>query len=190
MGEPLYEIGPVEVRYAGRPAPALSLTDRLTVERGEVLAIVGPSGAGKSTLLRVLGLIERPTAGRIRFLGSEFGAASIPSLAARRRVSLVFQRPILLNASVAENVGYGLRVRGVRNVAGLVGRALSLVHLAHLERAPARTLSGGEAQRVALARALVINPDVLLLDEPTANLDPHNGHLIEQAIADMHRRSG
>ncbi len=186
MSDALYEVGPVEVRYAGRPAPALALSEPLTVERGDVLAIVGPSGAGKSTLLRILGFIERPSDGQVRFLGVAYGPANAPPLAARRRVGLVFQRPILLNESVGDNVAFGLRARGMRQVAPLVKHALSLVHLAHLERAPARTLSGGEAQRVALARALVINPDVLLLDEPTANLDPYNVSLIEQIIRAQH----
>ncbi len=186
MSDAVYEVGPVEVRYAGRSAPALSLSEPLIVARGDVLAIVGPSGAGKSTLLRVLGFIERPTAGSVRFLASEYGPVNAPPLTTRRRVGLVFQRPILLNETVGENVAYGLRVRGARIVAPLVKRALSLVQLAHLEHAPARTLSGGEAQRVALARALVINPDVLLLDEPTTNLDPYNVSLIEQIIRAQH----
>jgi len=186
MSETLYEIGPVEVRYPGRAAPALAIAEPLAVARGEILAIVGPSGAGKSTLLRVLAAVEKPTGGQVRFGDETLTPARMLSLAARRRASLVFQRPILLNESVTDNVAYGLRVRGIHGAAARVQHALSLVQLSQLARQPARTLSGGEAQRVALARALVVEPDALLLDEPTANLDPHNVSLIEQIIRAQH----
>ncbi|MBI5876481.1 MAG: ATP-binding cassette domain-containing protein [Chloroflexi bacterium] len=188
MRDILFEVGPVEVRYPGRAAPAVSISAPLCIARGEIFALVGPSGAGKSTLLRVLAAVERPTGGQVQFDSAVMDATHAPSLGTRRRISLVFQRPILLNEPVGDNVAYGLRARGVRHVTPRVQRALSLVQLAHLERVPARTLSAGEAQRVALARALVVEPDALLLDEPTANLDPYNVSLIEQIIRDQHAR--
>jgi tungstate transport system ATP-binding protein len=111
-------------------------------------------------------------------------------LAYRRRVTTVFQRPILLNRSVQANVGYGLKLRGLGDSEGKIEQALSQVGLQHLDRQRARTLSGGEAQRVALARAIVLQPEVLLLDEPTANLDPYNVGLIEEIVTDLNRQRG
>jgi tungstate transport system ATP-binding protein len=164
--------------------------DRLDIRRGEIFALVGPSGAGKSTLLRLLNFLEPPTTGCIRFLDAQFNPARSMPLKLSRRVTTVFQRPLLLNRSVWANVGYGLRLRGQRNSAHRVETALDQVGLRAMARQPARTLSGGEAQRVALARAMVLGPDVLLLDEPTANLDPYNVGLIEDIIGRLNREWG
>jgi tungstate transport system ATP-binding protein len=153
--------------------------DALVVHQGEILALVGPSGAGKSTLLRLLNFLETPTAGLIRYDGLEVVGA--PPLALRRQITTVFQRPLLQRASVRENVEYGLRLRNLRP-GSVVDAILEEVGLAAFAKQPARQLSGGEMQRVALARALVIKPRVLLLDEPTANLDPYNVGLIEDII--------
>jgi tungstate transport system ATP-binding protein len=108
----------------------------------------------------------------------------------RRKVTTVFQRPLLLNRSVSANVAYGLGVRGERNTDSRVESALDQVGLAHLRRQRARTLSGGEAQRVALARAIVLEPKVLLLDEPTANLDPYNVGVIEENVTELNQKRG
>jgi tungstate transport system ATP-binding protein len=105
-------------------------------------------------------------------------------------VTTVFQRPILLNRSVQANVGYGLGLRGLRGADSEIEKALEQVGLQALARQRARTLSGGEAQRVALARAIVLEPDVLLLDEPTANLDPYNVGLIEEIVTKLNRERG
>jgi tungstate transport system ATP-binding protein len=155
-------------RYATRDAVQVEALD---VFAGEVLAIIGPNGAGKSTLLRVLGLLERVDAGTVLVDGGAVDAAD--ALAVRRRMATVFQEPLLADASVADNVGLGLRFRGMPvSVAGpRVARWLERLGVAHLAPRAARTLSGGEAQRVALARALVLEPEVLLLDEPFAGLD-------------------
>jgi tungstate transport system ATP-binding protein len=162
--------------------------DQLEIYAGEILGIVGPSGAGKSTLLRLLNFLEEPAAGHITFEGVSMNGR-VPPLDTRRQVTTVFQRPVLLNRSVAANVGYGLKLRGADRqiIDRAVKEALNRVGLSDLAKASARTLSGGEAQRVALARALVIQPSVLLLDEPTANLDPYNVKLIEQIVAEVNR---
>ena len=143
----------------------------LDVVAGEVLAVIGPNGSGKSTLLRLLGLLERPEAGQVLVGGRPVDARD--ALAERRRMATVFQEPLLADDTVAGNVGLGLRFRGVAaaETARRVSRWLDRFGVGALAGRPARTLSGGEAQRVALARALVLEPEVLLLDEPFASLD-------------------
>ncbi|HRV92811.1 MAG TPA: phosphate ABC transporter ATP-binding protein [Anaerolineae bacterium] len=165
--------------------------ERLDIFAGEILAIVGPSGAGKSTLLRHLNFLERPASGSLRFEAFHLNGEGAP-LNLRRKITTVFQNPVLLTRSVADNVAYGLKLRGKTGdqVKRIVDDALDLVGLNNLTHTGARTLSGGEAQRVALARALVIQPSVLLLDEPTANLDPYNVKLIENIITQVNREQG
>jgi tungstate transport system ATP-binding protein len=175
----------VRQRYAGRTVLDL---EELEVRRGEVLALVGPSGSGKSTLLRLLNFLERPTEGRILYEGRPTDGERTP-LELRRQVTTVFQQTALRKASVRSNVAYGLRLRGLP-VDGQVQGLLETVGLGKLAGAPARLLSGGEKQRVALARALIFRPRVLLLDEPTANLDPYNVGLIEQIVASENRDHG
>ncbi|NHZ71471.1 MAG: ATP-binding cassette domain-containing protein [Aquificales bacterium] len=187
MTDPLYQLEAITKDYGERQILQI---DSLTIYRGETLALVGPSGAGKSTLLRLLNFLETPTNGRIHFQGIAFSANSPLPLHLRRRVTTVFQRPFLLNRSVRANVRYGLRLRGRRDEIQAVEMALEQVGLLAMARQPARTLSGGEAQRVALARALVIQPDVLLLDEPTANLDPQNVTLIEAIVTQLNQQQG
>jgi tungstate transport system ATP-binding protein len=153
----------------------------LAIEAGSRTLILGPNGAGKSVLLRLCHGLLAPTAGRI--------AWSAPDrLGGARRQAMVFQRPVMLRRSALANVAYGLKVAGV----GAAERdararaALERVGLTHLADRPARVLSGGEQQRLALARAWSLNPEVLFLDEPTANLDPGATHEIESAIAAIH----
>jgi len=187
MIEPIYQLRDLAKEYNSRRVLSV---ERLDIRQGEIFALVGPSGAGKSTLLRLLNFLEPPTGGSIRFLGAEFNASRPVPLQLRRRVTTVFQRPTLLNRSVWANASYGLRLRGRRNAARQVEMALEQVGLTDLARQQARTLSGGEAQRVALARAMVLQPDVLLLDEPTANLDPYNVGLIEDIVRSLNRERG
>ncbi|MBU6350431.1 MAG: phosphate ABC transporter ATP-binding protein [Chloroflexi bacterium] len=180
----LYTLQGITVRYGARTVLAV---DKLAIRRGEILSVVGPSGAGKSTLLRLLNFLHPPTSGEIHFDGIPFSADRAATLEMRRRVTTVFQHPVLLRRSVEANVTYGLRLRGQRGDAEALHATLASVGLAELAQQPARTLSGGEAQRVALARALVLRPEALLLDEPTANLDPYNVGLIEQNIARLNQ---
>jgi tungstate transport system ATP-binding protein len=187
MSDSIYRVQNVSKDCEGRRVLEV---DSLKIQRGEVFALVDPSGAGKSTLLRLLNFLEPPTTGRIRFLDVEFSANQPMPLPYRRRVTTVFQRPILLNRSVQANIGYGLVLRGRRDSAGEIEKVLKQVGLQALARQRARTLSGGEAQRVALARAIVLQPDVLLLDEPTANLDPYNVGLGEEIVTNLNREPG
>ena len=143
----------------------------LELYRGEVLAVVGPNGAGKSTLLRVIGRLEQPTAGQLLYAGTPLRRSD--ELPYRRRLAAVFQEPLLLHGSVADNVATGLRLRGVprREIRPRVERWLQRLGIAALARRSVHTLSGGEAQRVSLARAFVVEPELILLDEPFASLD-------------------
>jgi tungstate transport system ATP-binding protein len=159
----------VRVRYGAGDVLDVPALD---VRGGEVLAVVGPNGSGKSTLLRVIGFLEEPTSGEVRVNGRSVPRAE--RLAERRRMAVVFQQSLLARETVAANVALGLRFRGIERdeAAARVTRWLERFAIAHLRDRDARSLSGGEAQRVALARALVLEPDVLLLDEPFAALDP------------------
>jgi tungstate transport system ATP-binding protein len=186
MNGPVYSLEQVVKTYRARTVLEV---DYLEVQPGEILALVGPSGAGKSTLLRLLNFLEPPTRGKIFFSQHEFSVARDMPLDLRRRVTMVFQRPMLLNRSLPANVSYGLELRGVPHTRERVLAALEEVGLTPLVHQKAHTLSGGEAQRVALARAMVIQPEVLLLDEPTANLDPYNVGLIEKILLRLNQEN-
>ncbi len=182
--ENLYQIARLTKEYAGRRVLEV---EQLEIRRGEILALVGPSGSGKSTLLRLLNFLEAPNSGEIEFAGERLASGQEIPLALRRRVTTVFQRPMLLNRSVWDNINFGLRLRGLKETRQTVQEVLREVGLEQLGRQRARTLSGGEAQRVALARAMVLRPEVLLLDEPTANLDPYNVGLIEGIVKRLNK---
>jgi tungstate transport system ATP-binding protein len=144
----------------------------LEVYAGDLLALIGPNGAGKSTLLRVMGMLQRPDHGDVLFRGQN--ALNGNPLELRRRVATVFQEPLLLNATVYQNAALGLKLRGTSQVEieRRLGPWLQRLGIAHLTARSARSLSGGEAQRTSLARALVLEPELLLLDEPFSALDP------------------
>ena len=143
---------------------------RISLHAGELLAVLGPNGAGKSTLLRVLAMLEKPTSGRVAFHGRTGKRAE---QALRAASAAVFQRPHFWRGKVGYNVGLGLSFRrvSVPETKARVARICQLLQIDHLLDADIHTLSGGQAQRVCLARALVLQPEILFLDEPTANLD-------------------
>jgi tungstate transport system ATP-binding protein len=157
----------------------------LKIERGEKFVLLGPSGAGKTTLLRLLDFLDLPTAGSLLFDGVEIGHSAHHRLEVRRKISYVQQKPVVFDTSVYDNIACGLRWRHekARTVAQRVDEVIEQVALADYKGRNARTLSGGEVQRVAIARALATGPEVLLLDEPAANLDPISTSKIEDVMA-------
>ncbi len=167
---------PVSIEGATLSAGGRRLLDGLsfTLPGGGVTALMGPNGAGKSLALRMIAGLIRPDAGAVRW-----GARETPGKGA---VALVFQRPVLLRRSAAGNLDHALAVAGVgrRERAARRAELLALAGLESLADRPARALSGGEAQRLALARALAARPRLLLLDEPTASLDPAAVAAIEE----------
>jgi tungstate transport system ATP-binding protein len=156
----------------------------LEINRGDVFALIGPTGAGKTTLLRALDLLEVPSAGNIYFDSMDVTHSGHLRQQARRRMSFVQQNPVVFTMNVYDNVAYGLRLRHVKNktVMREVENALELVGMADYRDRHAKTLSGGETQRVAIARSLVTEPEVLFLDEPTANLDPVSTSKVEEIL--------
>src|SRR6266700_281524 len=188
----MLELVGVRHRYGGRVVLDL---ERFEVPPGALIAMVGPNGSGKSTLLRLLALLEQPTEGEVRLDGRPVSggpARARPNAAARQRVTLVEQRPILLRGTVRANLGYGLRVRGMRRtevnrVTEDVAARLGVTPLLERQR---HELSEGEVQRVAVARALAVDPAVLLLDEPVSSADRAAAQTLYGALAQERRRRG
>ena len=165
----------------------------LEVGSGEFLAILGPSGCGKSTLLIILGLIDSPTSGSYWFRGEDIARSSEEALTLRRRagVGFVFQNFNLIDdLNVTENVEVALLYVGVPRAQRRqrVASALEHVDLAHRARHMPKQLSGGQQQRVAVARALVANPELILADEPTGNLDTANGEAVMDMLTNIVKR--
>ena len=164
----------------------------LSLEKGRIYSLIGPNGSGKTTLLSIMGLILKPTSGEIYFDGCPVGAGKSSPMAIQRSITMVLQNPYLFRMSVAGNVAYGLRTRGIprkeRN--GMVSEALNLVGLAGFEKRGTRELSGGETKLVALARALVLDPAIILLDEPAANIDSRHIQRLEDIIARINKERG
>jgi tungstate transport system ATP-binding protein len=145
----------------------------LSIEKGEILALIGPNGAGKTSFLQTLSYLLKPFQGEIFFSGKKV-ETHISVLEYRRKLAMVFQEPLLFDTTVFNNVASGLKIRGMKRkeIVGRVMEQLERFGISHLSRRSAKTLSGGEAQRASLARAFALQPEILLLDEPFASLDP------------------
>lgn len=161
---------------------------RLTIKTGGFYGVMGPNGSGKTTLLSLLSLLLPPTSGKIYFEGVDTSKADKRSF--RQKITLILQNPLLLNTTVQNNIAYGLKVRRIKRIAQKrrVTECLQLVGLEGFEKRRPREISGGEAQRVAIARAIALYPKVLLLDEPTANVDRSNVDLLEKILKELNQR--
>jgi len=176
---PLFSVSGLRARFDGRTVLSV---DALSMEEGQVTVLVGDNGSGKTTLLRILNGLIPPDEGRVEFRGRPLQGEGLAE--ARAASVLVHERPLLFRGSVGFNVEYGLRRRGLsrREARKRAAEALTRVNLPGFESRRATGLSGGERQRVALARALALSPRVLLLDEPTANVDAVSKREIEAII--------
>ncbi|HOW13606.1 ABC transporter ATP-binding protein [Methanosarcina sp.] len=162
----------------------------LQIEKGTSTALAGPTGSGKTVMLRLIDLLEKPSSGTVYFEGADANESSKTRLNIRRQIGMVFQKPLAFKASVYDNIAYGLKVRGIKeNMDGRIKELLELIGLPGYENRNALKLSGGETQRLALARAMITDPELLLLDEPTANLDPISKKKLEELILKINRES-
>lgn len=174
----LLQVDGLHKRFGQR---ALLAIERLTIEAAHAYVLTGANGSGKSTLLRILAGLERASVAQVTYQGAACSLSPYPQVM-RTGIVYVHQHPVMFSGSVAANIGYGLRMRGMAatQIAPLVEEAMCWADVLHLQGSPTATLSGGEKQRISLARARVMSPRLLLLDEPTANLD---GAAREQVIA-------
>jgi tungstate transport system ATP-binding protein len=157
----------------------------LVVNKGECFVIIGPNGSGKTTLLRIIGLLDPPTQGQIIYDHQDLTDISkSEKVKYRRKFSFVRQKPVVRSTTVFNNIAYGLKVRGIKfdEYKESVEEIIEFIGLKDMENKNARSLSGGEMQRVAIAMNFVINPDIYLLDEVSANLDSMNIKLLEDFI--------
>ena len=185
----IYELKNLKKIYDGRTVLDLK---RLSLEKGKVLGLLGPNGAGKTTLLEILAFLSPPSFGEVWFEGEEVKFSNGNLMDLRRKVVLVQQQPILFTSTVSKNLEFPLRIRKTPKDRrdGIVEELLELVGMGAFRHAKAHKLSGGETQRVAMARALACSPEVILLDEPTANVDLENQVTIERIIRDINRAKG
>jgi tungstate transport system ATP-binding protein len=157
----------------------------LKIEKAEVFTLIGPTGSGKTTLIRIIDMLEPPSSGKLLFNGVDITTSKAKQLEARRRMSYVQQKPLVFTMNVYDNVACGLRWRHLKAnvIKQKTEEALELVGMTEFRHRNAKTLSGGETQRVAIARALVTEPEILSLDEPTANMDPVSTAKVEEVLA-------
>jgi len=165
--------------------------DHLSFTRGSIYAVLGQNGSGKTTLLTILGLLLKPTTGKVFFEGEDVYLHPTSITAIRSTLSTVIQNPLLFDTTVENNIAYGLKIRGISKAerSTTVQDCRQLVGLEGFEKRKAKELSGGEAQRIAIARALAIKPQVLFLDEFTANVDEKTITLLEDVIKRVNRNN-
>jgi tungstate transport system ATP-binding protein len=192
MVETAYALEGIHYAYPGSASPFCLELDSLRIGAGDMLALVGPNGAGKTTLLLILALLVRPPQGRLAFFGGDPWSGDDSVLLARRSAVLLTHHPYLFKGTVFDNVAFGLKVRGIpeKEWPARIRPALSLVELSGSEKKSAVGLSAGQVQRVALARALALQPRVLLLDEPTANIEAGLALRVEAIIREICHESG
>lgn len=185
----ILEIRNLKKTYQGRTVLNI---ESLNIEEGKITVLVGPSGAGKSTLLSILNGMEKPDEGSVLFQGEEFSKEKAYSNNTYKKMAMVFQKPIMFNTSVYKNIAYGLKIRKVTKgeIQERVQEIAQITGLTDRLTQKAITLSGGEAGRVSLARAMILKPNLLLMDEPTANLDPENVAKIEEMIIQAKNKFG
>ena len=178
----MIQIRDLLIRRNGRDALNV---DTLDIARGETLAVVGPNGAGKSTLLLALAHLIRPARGEIRFEGKPL--TEWDELEYRRKLAFVFQDPLLMDMSVRDNVGLGLKFRGAdaKTIRARTTHWMQAMGIDSLAARRAGRLSGGEAQRVSLARAFVLDPELLLMDEPFSAVDPQTRSQLLEDISSL-----
>lgn len=166
--------------------------DALNIEKGYIYALLGPNGSGKTTLLNILGFLDRPTSGEMRYLNNPVTYTERYLQRLRRQVVMVNQNPILFTTTVFKNLEFGLKIRQIspKKRQRIIEESLDLVGMRHLMAEPAQKLSGGETQRIVLARALALSPEVILCDEPTANVDPENQTAIANLLKDINAEKG
>jgi tungstate transport system ATP-binding protein len=183
------ELRDVTHRYNGKMVLDIP---HLSIEKGRIYGLVGPNGSGKTTLLSIMNLLIQPTTGQLLFEGKPIPYENNSRLEIQRSMAMTLQTPYLFNTTVEGNIAYGLRARGIsgKNRAAIVEDTLQRVGLRGLAKRRARELSGGEAQLVAIARALVIDPKILFLDEPTANVDLRHIGQVEEVVAAINRDRG
>jgi tungstate transport system ATP-binding protein len=169
-----------EIKKSYRSINALNSIS-LSMEGGKIIVLLGVNGAGKTTLMRILAGLEHAASGQIIFNHQKMDSKKL-----RQVSTLVFQKTAMFTMNVYDNLAFGLKIRKVpkEDIAKRVPEALQAVRLSKFEKRRAKKLSGGEQQRIALARAFLLDSQVLLLDEPTANLDPNSATIIEKAIID------
>jgi len=184
---PLIELRDITKSYHGSTVLDIPY---LVIKRGGIYGIMGPNGAGKTTLLSIAAFILTPTSGTIYWEGVDVDAMDQHQL--RKRVTLITQNPYLFNTTVAKNVAYGLKMRRIppHERKETIEESLQLVGLPGFGKRMAHELSGGETQRVAIARAIALGPQVLLLDEPTANVDRHGVEQLETIVQGLNEKLG
>jgi len=177
----IYDLKGVRKAYGDRVVLDIS---ELSLLARQTCALVGPNGSGKTTLLKLLALIERPTSGEILLDSNRPWNGSTNRTLLSRRVTMVGHPPFLFNRSVGYNIAYGMKLRGIprKRIRERTRAVLEIVGMEDFRKRDARKLSSGEQQRVALARALALEPEILLLDEPTASVDAKHAEKIEQLI--------